>query len=75
MMKSRPDTSAPTPRPAALPPKGPLPNFLVQAPPLAWHWPPFPTVPVLISGAMVILAGAILNIGDDALFRRDGARA
>jgi protein-S-isoprenylcysteine O-methyltransferase Ste14 len=55
-----------------LPPRALLLSLLVQAPLMIWSWPPKPaTVPVLLGVAMLV-AGAVLNIWADRLFRKKG---
>jgi len=70
-MSSTHERVAGAPRRAVLPPKGLLLCLLAQAPLVAWHWPLSPTVPEGVIGASMILAGVLVNLWADALFRRD----
>lgn len=54
------------------PPKGLLLSLLAQVPLLIWMWPPRPAAWELLSGGALLIAGVVLNIWAERLFRRAG---
>jgi protein-S-isoprenylcysteine O-methyltransferase Ste14 len=59
-----------TRKPQILPPKGLLIAMAAQLPLLAWSWPPRPSPFDLVAGSILLVAGAVLNIWSERLFRR-----
>jgi protein-S-isoprenylcysteine O-methyltransferase Ste14 len=53
-----------------LPPRGLLLALLAQAPLVAAHWPLAPSLVEAISGGVLVIAGAALNVGSARLFER-----
>ncbi len=62
----------PRPHAGILPPKALLLSLVAQLPLLALRWPPRPDAWQLAAGASLLLAGAVLNVWAERLFRRDG---
>ena len=59
-------------QPRLLPPRALLLSLLVQLPPVLWSWPLNPSkVPALVGAAMVV-AGCVLNVWAERLFRKRG---
>lgn len=53
-----------------LPPRGLLLGLILQIPPLWWAWPLRPARVAVLAGAAFLVAGVILNIRAERLFRR-----
>lgn len=57
---------------SALPPRGLMLSLSVQVPLILWSWPLKPAAVSVLAGVTVLVAGVVLNVWAERLFRKNG---